>query len=198
MDLNVFERFGIAARFPEITNTFDGLIFVIGSGRCAWDDVERAGLAKNDDTTFDVMCVNDMILHYPGPVKHAYSNNHSYLKKWVDARRDQYITRWGPVKHTHSNKVGGKHTWPWPGHGTSSLNAIYTALALGYTDIRLCGVPMDNTGRYFEPHWLRSNFENEVGVRDGRMKYWENAKDFIFKGKVTSYSGRTRQLLGEP
>lgn len=187
IDLNPME-------YP-MSGKYSGLIFVCGSARCIWDDLEKAGLAKNDDTHFHIMAINDLIMHYPSRVEHAYSNNHKYLKRWIDARRDQFVTRWEPIKHTHSNKIGGKHTWPWPGHGTSSLNAVYTAIALGYTDIRLCGIPLDNTGHYFEPHWMKTNFQAEVGVRDGRMKYWHNAKDKIFEGKVTSYSGRTKELL---
>lgn len=191
--------FGIAdMAFPDIAGKYKGLVFVVASAKCVWDDLEKAGLAKNDDTHFDVMCVNDMILHYPGRVEHVYSNNHKYIPYWLRARRDQYVSRWGLIKHSHSNKVGGKHTWPWPGHGTSSLNAVYTAIALGYEDIRLCGVPLDNGPHYFEPDWMKTNFEQIVGVRDGRMKYWENAKDKIFEGRVKSYSGRTRDLLGAP
>src|SRR3990167_718966 len=194
-----FECLGLAdLTFPKIAGTYKGLLYVVGSERGVWDDLHKAGLVNNDDNTFHILCVNDMILHYPGKVEHAYSNNHGYLQKWTAARRDQYITRWGEIKHTHSNKVGGRHTWPWPGHGTSSLNAVYTGLALGYDEIRLCGVPIDNSGRYFEPPWMRSNFQNEIPDRDGKMKYWENAKKRIFEGRVKSYSGRTMNILGKP
>lgn len=199
--LDRFECLGISRefmRFPEIAGTYSGPLFIVGSARCVWEDMEKVGLAKNNDTNFHVMCVNDMIMHYPGRVHHSYSNNHAYLPKWMNARRDQYLTRWEGKIHTHSNKIGGKWTWPWPGHGTSSLNACYTGIALGYEQIILCGVPLDNTGRYFEPPWMKSNFQNEIGVRDGRLKYWANAKDRIFKGRVKSVSGRTKELLGAP
>lgn len=195
-----FDSLGISEithRFPAIAGTYSGLVFVVGSGRCVWDDLERAGMKENEDDHKHVMAINDMIMHYPGKVDHAYSNNHTWLPKWIEARRDQYLTRWGTVKHTHSNWTGGKHTWPWPGHGTSGLNAVYTAVALGYQDIRLCGIPLDDSGHYFEPAWKKTNFVREVADRNGQIKYWSNAKKHIFNGKVTSYSGRTRQLLGE-
>jgi hypothetical protein len=184
--------------FPEIAGKYSGRLIIASGGRCVWDDLERIGMAKNHDPHPHIMCINEMIMFYPGRVEHAYSNNHSYLKKWVDTRRDQYLTRYGDIKNTHSNKTGGKWTWPWPGHGTSSLNAVYTGIALGYTDIVLCGVPLDDSGHFWEAPWEKSNFVHEIADRDGEIKYWANANRKIFEGKVKSMSGRTRELLGEP
>ena len=196
-----FESFGIAEEnmtFPDIAGKYHGILIIASGGRCVWDDLEKAGMAKNHDEFPHVMVVNDMIMYYPGKIEHAYSNNHSYIPRWVNARRDQLVTKYGIPKHTHSNKKGGKHTWPWPGHGTSSLNAVYTGLALGYDEIWLCGVPLDDTGHWFEPPWIKSNFVAEVRDRDGTIKYWGNARDHIFNGQVKSFSGRTKELLGEP
>ena len=196
-----FDSLGIrdfTHQLPDLAGAYCGLVFVVGSARCVWDDLHRAGMTKNDDSHKHVLCVNDMIMHYPGAVEHAYSNNHVWLPKWIQARRDQYITRWGKPRYNHSNRAGGQHTWPWPGHGTSGLNAVYTAIALGYEDIRLCGIPLDDSGHYFEPEWMTSNFVREVPDKDDGLKYWSNAKKRIFKGRVTSYSGRTMKLLGEP
>ena len=196
-----WSSFGLAEgafNFPELAGKYSGLLIIAASGRCVWDDLEKAGMARNHDDKPHVMCVNDMIMHYPGRVDHAYSNSHTNLTKWVAARRDQYLTRYGQIKNTHSNKIGGRHTRPWPRHGTSTLNACYTAIALGYDEIWLCGAPLDNSGHFWEAPWERSNFENEVAIRDGRLKYWDNAKHRIFEGRVKSFSGRTRDLLGEP
>ena len=196
-----FTTFGISEefmKFPDIAGTYHGKLIIVSSGRCVWDDLEKAGMKLNDDEFPHIMCVNDMIMYYPGKVIHAYSNNHKYLPKWIEARRDQYVTRWEGRINTHSNKMGGRYTWPWPGHGTSSLGATYTGLALGYEPVWLCGVPLDDSGRFFEPPWATSNFVHEVADRDGGIKYWSNARDKIFAGKVKSFSGRTKILLGEP
>lgn len=199
-----WDSFGIDPKymkFPEIADAYSGRLIIAASGRCVWDDLQKAGMVKNHDTgpgAADILCVNDMLMYYPGKVEHAYSNNHKYLPRWEAARRDQYLTKYEGVKHTHSNKTGGKHTWPWPGHGTSSLNAVYTGIALGYNEIWLCGVPLDDTGHFFEAPWEKTNFVREVADRDGEIKYWGNAQRNIFDNKVRSFSGRTRELLGAP
>ena len=144
------------------------------------------------------MCVNDIAMHFPGPVNHLYSNNNRYLEFWRKARRDQYVKKWGPVVRTHSNIVGGETTWPWPGCGTSALGAVYTALML-YDEVVLVGVPLDDTGHYFEPPGVESSFSRQVPLKgNGTLKYWHSAAENVFEGRVTSFSGRTRELLGEP
>ena len=92
--------------------------------------------------------------------------------------------------------------WPWPGHGTSSLNGCYTGLALGYDEIVLCGAPLDDSGHYFDPPTWHTNFVREIPDVDRggviQPRYWSEAKARIFDGKVKSMSGRTRDLLGAP
>jgi len=180
------ESLGTKNQYPKF-RPCEGKLLIVGSGRCVWDD-----LLKVNPLHFDVMAVNDMIIHYPGPLKHAYSNDWKMLPHWVNARRPRYVKDWGrPISHTcHGNK-----SWPWPGHGTSSLNAVYTGLALGYSEIVIAGVPLDDGGHYFDPPWVKTNFTKEVGMRDGEMKFWANAKREVFDGKVTSLSGRTKELL---
>lgn len=195
-----FECFGIAReylKFPKTALTCKGTLVVLGGGRCVWDDLAAFGMAGNHN--HDVMCVNDIVMHYPGPVKHVYSNDHGMLSKWVSARRPTHITAYYPVQHTHTCRSGGaQNIWPWPGHGSSGLNAVYTGLGLGYERIVICGIPLDNSGHYFDPPWTRTNFMNEVADRDGEPKYWANAAKRIFKGRVKSMSGRTKDLLGAP
>ena len=200
-DVVSFESLGIADEFmeemfPKIAGKYSGGLLLCGSGRCVWDDIEKAGMAKNTD--MDVMCVNNMVEHYPGPVEHGYSNDAQLLSRSCQNRRPNWIKLWGPVRHQHSVKSGGKWTWPFPGHGTSSLNAVYIGLALGYDRIWLCGIPLDNSGHYFDAPWVKTNFNNEVAPRHNGPRYWDNAAKRIFKGKVKSFSGRTRDLLGEP
>lgn len=143
------------------------------------------------------MCVNDIVMHIPLKVSHAYSNDVLRLPWWVKARRPRYRSRFQEQIITHSCNSGVQYRWPFPGHGTSALNACYIGIAMGYERIVLIGIPLDNTGHYFEPPWEESNFLREV-PEDGSFHFWRLAAKKIFCGRVKSMSGRTRELLGEP
>lgn len=201
LSLGIGEEY-LQGRYPEIAGKYSGLLIIIASARCVWDDLEKAGMVKNEDPHIHRMTINDITMHYPGPIEHVYSNDHRWLPRWISARRELHTRKWEGPKHSHSNQSGGKHTWPWPGHGTSTLNAVYTGLALGYDEIWLCGAPMDGTGHYFDPPWGEdcnywTNFSSMV-KEDGQLRYWDNAARKIFEGRVKSLSGRTMELLGSP
>lgn len=200
--LKDFTFLGVTMReWPtDMVGKFSGKKLVIcAGGACVWDDLALLGVRGGDNQEWDVMCVNDVVMHYPGQVRHFFSNDHRLMPHWIGARRPQYVRLYGQIQHTHSCRVGGKHTWPWPGHGTSALGATYTGIALGYDRIVLCGVPLDNSPNYFSPSWELRNFEREVGTKpNGEMQYWQQARDKCFKGRVKSMSGRTRELLGSP
>ena len=138
---------------------------------------------------------NDIAMHIPGPVKHLYSNNTPFLKRWEQARRDQFCSTYGFIKHLHSNH-SGHIFWPWPGSGTSALGATYTALALGYDEIILCGVPLDDSCHYFDPDWRQCSFTKQVPLKgNGQIKYWADAAAKVFDGKVSARSGRLTEIL---
>ena len=160
-----------------------GTLAIIGGGRCVWDDVEKLG------GNFDVMCVNDIIMHYPGEIQYAYSNDARWLPKWLSARRPRYVMEQGKPQLHSCNQGNGITSWPFPGHGTSGLNAVYVGIAMGYDEIVLCGVPMDGSGHYFDPESLKTNYT-------GGMRFWKNVKSL--HPRVYSMSGNTKELLGEP
>jgi len=202
MGLERLVDFGLRADVhnPPLVGKFAGPLLLIGTARCVWDDLE-----PYRNTTTPAMCINDIGMHYYGRLVHWYSNDHKMLQYWVPARRPRYKeadAQRGDRQYVHSCNEGGggKYHWPWPGHGTSSLNACYTALALGYEQIILCGVPLSDGGHYFDPPWVKTNFENEVKKDPvyGESRFWLNARDLIFDGKVKSMSGRTQEMLGAP
>lgn len=182
----------------EMVDKYKGeRLIVVGGARCVWDDLARMRIRGEFNDGWHVLCVNDIVMHYPGAIEHFYSNDHGWTPKWLAARRELHIRAWGRPKHIHSCRVGARWNWPWPGHGTSTLNAVYTGLAMGYDQIVICGAPLDDSGHYFDPPWVQTNFVREVATRnDGQMMYWANANKHWFNGKVKSMSGRTRELIG--
>jgi hypothetical protein len=183
------------SNYPEIEGRFGGVLVILGSGRCVWDDFQEF---MTGSVVPDVMCMNDIVMHYPGPVRHFYSNDFNMGPKWLAARRPELRKSYGAVAYTHSCRDGAQYLWPWPGHGTSGLNAVYTGLALGYDSVVLCGIPLDDSGHYFDPPWIKSNFIKEVGLKgSGQIKYWRNAAEKVFEGRVTAMSGRVREMLDD-
>lgn len=202
--MSQFDCFGISYnQLPKEKDTFKGTCLVVGGGWCVWKD-----LSLIDWSQIDIMCVNDIFMHFPGEIRHFYSNNHHEMLKWREARVDRFRKSYTRTTMLHTNRYGADYMvqWPWPGHGTSGLNAIYTALGLGYEKVILAGIPLDDGGHYYDPRpdettgsWGNrkfSHFEAEIPVKGGKMKYWEDARDKIFNGRVRSLSGRSKDLLG--
>lgn len=178
---------------------YDGKSLIIcGGAACVWDDLEP--LIPYIGSGTHVMAVNDVGMHIPVDIRHWFSNSAKDVGKWAECRRRGYNQ--GATRHAlrrGNDEKGANYLWPWPGHGTSSLNAVYTGLAMGYESVVLCGIPLDNQPNYFSPKWEKRNFTHEVPDRDdGTMKYWTNARDKFFEGRVKSRSGRTKELLGAP
>ncbi|MFQ5622443.1 MAG: hypothetical protein ACE5FS_03505 [Paracoccaceae bacterium] len=183
MDLSWLQNFGLGeTQLPDLAGAFSGRLTIAGGGRCVWSDLEG-------HWNGDVMCVNDIGMHFPGQVRHWYSNDAKMLAKWSAARRPLLVARQERAILHHSCNPGHIH-WPWPGHGSSGLNAVYTGLGLGYDEIFLAGMPLDDSGHYFDPPWVKTNFVREVPER-----YWIRARDHIFKGRVKSLSGRSKEIL---
>ena len=186
---------------PEVPGPRKDDLLICAGGHTVWDDLIKVGYDHVDQASspWDIMCINDIFMHFPGRVHHFYSNDRKFMPNWSAARRQLYTIEFPFTTKTHTLRHGAQYNWHWPGHGTSSLNGVYCGLAMGYKRIILCGVPLDNGPHYWEAPWRKTNFDREVPTRpDGTMAYWFRAKSRVFDGKVFSMSGRTRELLGEP
>lgn len=178
----------IGEPLPEIAGSYSGILRILGGGRQVWQD------AEDYQPNGDVMAINDVGMYWPGPLEHWYSNHANHLPIWAQARSFRKVMKDHPVKHIHSCYEGrGLIRWPFGGSGTSALNSIYVSLGLGYEEIVLCGIPLDNSGNFFDPHWVGSNF-----VREAHHDVWEFARDQVFDGRVKSMSGMSKQMLGAP
>ena len=176
--------------FPEVTPE-DGDVFVVSSGHSVWSDLEKAGFHKDLwKQNAGIIAVNDMGLHLPCHVDHWYSNDTPFLKALREARRPEYMKedKGYPKTLYHSCFHGGlvDYHWPWPGNGTSAIGAVFCALALYTGKVKVCGVPMDEKGHYFDPPWKTTKFNNEG---TGGHRFWKRAFREVFDGRVEIMSG---------
>lgn len=195
------DRFEFTGMPEGWVGTKSGSLLICGSGHTIWSDLEQLGLPnrpENAPLPWDVMCINDLVMHFPHRVNYAYSNDHRMLPKWVEARRPRYQILWqGQYISMHTQRVGAGNmvVWPWQGHGTSPHSAVWTGLAMGYDEIILCGIPLDNGPHYFDPPWAKTNFETQVpsdrGENNEEVRYWTDFKKF----NVKALSGRLATML---
>jgi len=178
----------------DCVGAYSGELVIMGGGRCLWDD-----LAKINGRHHDFMAVNHAGLFFKGKLNHWYTNEGPMLPLWETLRRHMRgHGDNGPVlTHTNDPNSTADYLWNWSGAGSSSLGAVLTGLALGYDKIILCGIPLDNSGHFYDPPGEHSNFINEVPKRDGYPRYWQNAARDVFDGKVKAVSGRLIEVLGE-
>lgn len=190
---------------PEIADTYRGKKLVVcGDAACVWDDLRRFGAASAagrgcvEKPGWDFMTVNRLVETFPGVIEHIYSNEPALLRRFVAARRQEYEFPL-PV-HSHSCNPGADHLWPFGGHGTSGLGGVLVGIGLGYEQIVLCGLPLDDGSHNGEPPWRKSNFTREcaANVATGRNQFWALAMRHAFDGRVRSMSGRTMEWLGVP
>ena len=199
---------GFGFPLPDIAGTYKGKNLIIcADASCIWVDLElfgardESGRGKVSKPDWDILTVNKIVEVLPASVEHCYSNQARIIHTAIAARRDEYAREFKFEPHIHSCNPGAKYHWPWSGHGTSGLGAIFVGLGLGYDKIVLCGMPLEDGPHNGEPHWRKTTFatsEASGRPKDDRDAHWIRAIENGFEGKVRSMSGRTRTWLGDP
>lgn len=173
---------------PSRLGRFSGPLLVLGGGRCAWED-----FAKVDPWKGETMAVNDIGAHFHGRIRHWVTLHPEYMPGWR-TYREKHLYGQGVPAMTHSNKMKDGVDVQWSVEnvgGTSGLFACFIGLMLGYNEILLAGIPMDNTGHYFDAPQVRTDNEDKAV-----SQCWRWARDNIFAGRVQSLSGNTKAWLG--
>jgi hypothetical protein len=201
-------EFGYSEReLPKIAGKYKGKgLIICGDAACIWADLEAFGARKDlgrgrvEKCGFDIMTVNKAVETMPANIEHIYSNEPDLLAKFCAARRNEYEKEFETPRHSHACKNGASHVWPFGGHGTSGLGAALVGVGLGYDEIVLCGLPLDDGPHNGEPPWRVCRFTREAANSgdSGENRYWQKARKLAFEGKVKSMSGRTRLWLGAP
>lgn len=172
----------IEGEASEYVGKHSGSLVILGGGWNVWEDYQSYSLRENGH----VMAVNDIGMHFPHELHHWYSNHADFLWGWGTVRSFHHPGGYKLHSNNEANRV--LHWNGLPGTGTSAINAIYVALLMGYEEIMLCGIPLDNKGHYFDPR--PTNFE-----REGKERVWLWARNNVFDGRVKSMSGRTKEWL---
>ncbi len=183
---------------PRCAGNFSGTAVVMGCGRTIWDDLARI----KDLDRIGVIAINNMILHYKGRVHHGVSMHPEEPNLWRSLRpyyqgEESHVTTHGYRKHEKMGLSECDYVWgniEGAGGGTSGILAVMIGLALGYDEIILAGVPLDNDGHFYDPPSLKLNIFNS----DFLKMEWTNTANNYFQGRVKSMSGWTREFLGAP
>ena len=157
-----------------------GAVNVLGSARCVWDD-----LAASPYQAAPTIAAN---------VAGAFAPR---LLHWVSVHREMFPACWPMRRLTlsedHRNRLGRgpafTHAWRHAGEqvdyawlsdvvpDTSGCLALMLALHCGYAPIVLCGIPLDESGRFHAP-------------RDEERSYAETNDTWAWLRKTHGDSGR--------
>lgn len=172
-------------------------LVILGAGSTLWQDYSKIF----DKHKGDYMGINRVIIDFPGHLEHAVSAHSTSLVLLALLRRYYYPLQTHMNTHScqieepwaYENHLIPQFLWDFPDyyHGSSGMVGVLAGLVMGYDNIVLAGMPMDETGYYCNPFWTFKYIEHFMGD-------WEKAAKSTFNGRVTSLSGNTRELLGEP
>jgi len=166
------------------------IVLVLGGAKSLHDDVRTACAMCKPDT---VVATNHAGRDYDGYLPHWASVHVDLFPMWIKERREKGRKDagklWGPDERPApaNLSISGVPNW----RGSSGLLAVAVALEKLHADkVILCGVPLDRHGAHYDddqPWRDASNY---------RLA-WMHKKERMW-GKVKSFGGWTKILLGEP
>ena len=179
-----------AGALPVAADKYKGALIILGSGQDVWKEY---GLVKKNFSKYDVMAIN---MTYFG-MEYLHKSGKEPLKHWASLHKDffQFKISRGTEILTHSREIGPgvDNVWPVSPDGTSSLFALKIGLLMGYSKIILCGIPLDNSRRFYDPPWGWTT-NNDPAVNSS----WEAfAANYKGKAWIRAMSGKTKELFGD-
>ena len=174
------------------------LILVAGDGRCLPDDLNK--LSSLGHYPRDVFSIGRSYRHFL-QLDHWGTVDGEESIWWAENIPD--LWRNGKQRHTLGEVRGFDFDWDseqpnfdnrenkwW---GSSSLFAVLTSLAMGYSRIVLAGCPLDVKG-----HWYALENQNGPIWVEEDFQAWRVFKKQPESEQVKSCSGFTKLLLGRP
>lgn len=187
----IWDRLGGGDNPPPRLGRYSGPAVLLGGARCIWADLE---LLK--DFAGARAAVNEIGMHYAGRLDHWLTLHPEYMPGWMLWRLNHCMGEGHrPQTHSHHAAPGIDHHWANVDlvGGTSGLAALYVLAMLGYRPIVAAGIPMDDSGHYFDPPAHKTPEFGDGAVRSE----WQQGCD-ILRGIAFSVSGNTRAWLGAP
>lgn len=169
---------------PGLVNSKSGSLLIMGCAPCVWDDLKAYDCIHKGDR----MGVNESISAYKGRYQHCVSLHPARLYFWTKTREDK------PLIHS-THRAGGFPEIIWPLHRDGALSGIFAcliSLLMGYEQVIVAGMPCDSTGNFYE------NEPRPLAGADSTKAEWLRAHDAVFKGRVKSLSGWTKDQFGAP
>lgn len=179
---------------PKCLGKYTGRLIVLGGARCVWADYSEY---KQRGLRADIMAVNDVGVYCEMPIQHWVSLHPDNLILWRKLLHN-HARDFSGMMHTNSHHYENMIDWHMNNIGAySGLFAAQVGICLGYQEIILCGVPQDDSGRFFDPPWVKGLTH---GTDQASKKSFREAvqRTADLRLCVRSMSGWTRELLGGP
>ncbi len=189
---------------PNAPGLKSAIAIIAGTAASLFADLELA-LAVAPEA--ELVAVNRAALDLP-VIAHATSI-HARMLEVVRLARSEFDCVADPhceTYETHAYWPGAQvdRVWAGPGwnQGSSGLFAVRVALALGYERVILAGVPLDDSPRYHDTplrpiDWPAGGASDRAAAREKYRAAWRELEPEL-RGRVSSASGWTRELLGAP
>lgn len=169
---------------------------ILGCAKCVWSDYDKV-LAVKDQKDLVHFAVNDIGIQFTShPVEHIVSLHSDIL----GALKKIHSVRFSQSVCTHGWKNDDGVDFAWYGKitnigGTSSLFATEIALELGFRDIYICGVPLDDTPHYYEDNRKeKSDIFSFCRVPENRA--WDKLFNKDYKFNIHVASGVLQTMFG--
>jgi hypothetical protein len=172
------------------------IALILGGAQCVWDDAYKFQVMVEfcDEQIGAVIAVNDIGMHWQGPLHFWCSLHPEKMQDWEDGRaRNGLSSGYVTISHKNSQKKDGwkpKKIMRADLGGSSGLLAWRVARDIVKADrIVLAGVPMDSSGHFFDPKpWVHYNSHRHA---------W-SSRYKLLKPITRSMSGWTAKNLGVP
>jgi hypothetical protein len=172
-------------------------MIILGGGRTVWEDYF---FARSIMSSAEIMCINDIGTQFKAEhIHHMVSLHVGFFPATKLLRREKGLLH-KYVNHCTVKREGVDVVWRMQNAGgTSGLFATKIALAMGSKKIILCGIPMDNTGHYFDPPEAEKNRTTKFSAQNSTLAPWRDMKKSkLVMDRVRSMGGHTAGIFGKP